>query len=193
MPFSLRKIVSTVGKAAIKSGALSLVPGGGVLGFAAKSASSLLANRRPGASTAGGVASFAGGLGSAASAEAAGLPMVIGGGAIAIRAILARIAAYIGQKITSRQVVNVLKYMGVTAAATALGVGVEDLLKVWLFHTQRRRRGRGISARDIRGTKRTLRKLEGLACAFTSTSGALRPYARRGKHKAGCTCAVCAR
>lgn len=59
-----------------------------------------------------------------------------------------------------RRLFRIARIVGIEAAATALGIGVADALGLIGEQIGRpRRRGRGISARDLRTTRRTTRRL----------------------------------
>lgn len=59
--------------------------------------------------------------------------------------------------ITTARIMELVRTFGPVAAAGALGIGLDMLAQI--ITRRKRRRGRGISARDIRRTKSTLRKV----------------------------------
>lgn len=182
MPFNLKKFGRGLGKVALGvagSGALSFLPGGGLITAAA----GLTRLGRRGAALRSSLTS--GGYGPE-TAVASVMPvgtMPAMGMMAAVRAgaslILKKIQMNIGKRISRQQVSQLLRRVGPEAAAIALGISVTELLQ--LEATKPTRRARGISARDIRRTKSTLRKLSHLACAFTDTTAAVRPFAKRRK------------
>jgi hypothetical protein len=65
-----------------------------------------------------------------------------------------------GQFLSARRVMSGAKVLGLAGAASALGVGVDQLAQIVLQEsTRHRRRGRGISASDLRRTRRTVRAI----------------------------------
>jgi hypothetical protein len=73
-----------------------------------------------------------------------------------IRGVMARG----GQFLTAKRVYSGAKVLGLAAASGALGVSVDQLAQVVLEQASRpKRRGRGISGRDLRTTRRTTRTI----------------------------------
>ena len=83
-----------------------------------------------------------------------------------------------GQKLfRNAQVLQLAKQVGIDAAAVALGVTAVDIAQMIAAHVQRRgrrHRTRGISGRDIKCTRRTMRKFHSLSRLFHTTSTARR-------------------
>jgi hypothetical protein len=83
-----------------------------------------------------------------------------------------------GQKLfRNAQVLALAKQVGIDAAAVALGVTAVDVAQMIAAHVQRRgrrHRTRGISGRDIKCTRRTMRKFHSLARLFHTTSTSAR-------------------
>ena len=88
-----------------------------------------------------------------------------------------------GQKLfRNAQVMQLAKQVGIDAAAVALGVTAVDVAQMIAAHVQRRgrrHRTRGISGRDIKCTRRTMRKFHSLAKLF-HTSSTRRSVGQRG-------------
>lgn len=74
----------------------------------------------------------------------------------AVAMILAKIAAFTGRRITRAGAVRLLKNIGIQAGATALGITLFEALT--LQETKVRRR-RGISAANLRTTKRVIKQV----------------------------------
>lgn len=72
----------------------------------------------------------------------------------AIAMLLGRASAAIGKRMSAKSVVALVKSLGLTAAAVALGLSVEETAQIFAAAPKRRRRG--ISARDISTTKRVI-------------------------------------
>jgi hypothetical protein len=73
-----------------------------------------------------------------------------------IRGVMARG----GQFLSAKRVYSGAKVLGLAAASGALGVSIDQLAQVVLEQASRpRRRGRGISGRDLRTTRRTTRTI----------------------------------
>jgi hypothetical protein len=101
-----------------------------------------------------------------------------------IRGVMARG----GQFLTAKRVYSGAKVLGLAAASGALGVSVDQLAQVVLEQASRpRRRGRGISGRDLRTTRRTTRTIirmhEQLA-QLCGQGGFRRGFLRRGVQRA---------
>lgn len=82
------------------------------------------------------------------------LPPVVSGARSFIAMLLGRASAAIGKRMSSKSVVALVKSLGLTAAAVALGLTIEETAQVFAAAPKRRRRG--ISARDIATTKRVI-------------------------------------
>lgn len=85
-------------------------------------------------------------------------PMIMQG----VRSMLPRVMTAIGtlsRGAAARRLLALTKSVGIQAAATALGLSLADALGLLGEHVGRRRRSRGISARDLRTTRRTTRRL----------------------------------
>lgn len=89
-----------------------------------------------------------------------------------------------GRAVSVRKVWDIAKRFGPEVAAAAVGMTVGDLMAVFsssgvILSSSRRRRGRGISSRDIRCTKRVIRftnrMVHDLGCVH-------RPHFRSKKH-----------
>jgi hypothetical protein len=78
-----------------------------------------------------------------------------------------------------------VKSIGLDAAALALGITVANLAMSYASSAPTRRRGRGISAADVRRTCRTLGQVQRIQARLksctTSTSCAPRTYRRKAK------------
>jgi len=74
-----------------------------------------------------------------------------------IRGIVARS----GEFFTSAKVADLAQRFGLEMAAAGLGVGLLEVAQAVFSHhrSRRRRRGRGITARDMKTSRRTIRKL----------------------------------
>lgn len=80
----------------------------------------------------------------------------------AMRSIGPRIATSLGlisRSAAGKRLIRLAKWVGLNAAASALGISIADALGLLGEQLGRRRRARGISARDIRVTRRTTRRL----------------------------------
>lgn len=84
---------------------------------------------------------------------------VISAGAQFVRTFLAVVSAKLGQKVSVARILELVRRVGPVAAAAGLGVGLESLLKFVTLTTKKHRRAKGISARDMKITRRTTRKL----------------------------------
>ncbi len=110
-----------------------------------------------------------------------------------VKAIAAKIFVFIGRRISPRVAWVLVRRIGPAAAAVALGILVSELFEYIISGrggAATVRRGRGISARDFRRTRSTLRKIETLACALGTTQAAAGVFRRRA-HRAGCPCPRC--
>jgi len=98
------------------------------------------------------------------------LPLI--GGAVSaaagvIRSAAGRIVGVMlatGKRISTPAAVSLARTMGIQAAATALGIGAVELAEMIFQEEQRkmRRRSAGVTAAQMRTTRRTMRKVEGL-------------------------------
>ena len=96
-----------------------------------------------------------------------GAATAMAGGALAVSrtalvAIKARVAGVLGKNLSIRRIVAIIKRLGPTVAATALGLSAVEI--AMLLAASPTRRARGISASNIRTTKRTIKKIIGVAC-----------------------------
>ena len=82
------------------------------------------------------------------------VPFAVAGVRGLIAGLLGRASAAIGKRMTRQSVVALINSLGLTAAAAALGLSVEEAAQIFASTPKRRRRG--ISARDIRTTKRVV-------------------------------------
>lgn len=65
-----------------------------------------------------------------------------------------------GMRVSRKAAVQLAKSMGITAAATALGIGAADLAEMVLQDAGKRGRGRGVTGAQLRITRRTMRTVE---------------------------------
>src|SRR5260370_42008676 len=125
-------------------------------------------------------------------AEAGGGPRAIGaGGALAVRAILIRVKSRLGYGITVRGIVDLVRRFGPGVVLTFLGIGIEELMLLWVHHERggRRRRHRGISGRDITRAQRTIRRMSSFMCRVQevcAAPGVARAFPRRRALARGC-------
>lgn len=81
-----------------------------------------------------------------------------------VRSVTGKIIAFVtgaGLRVTRKKAVQLAKEYGPTAAAAALGVTAADIMEAIITETQtKRRRRRGITARDLTTTKRTMNTLK---------------------------------
>ena len=116
-------------------------------------------------------------LGGAASVG--GRILGLGGGVVAagvgvIRSVGGRILGVMlpsGQRVGRKAVVALAKQMGVTAAATALGIGAVELAEMVMSEQRGKGRRKGISAANLRTTKRTMRQVMGMHRQITQACG----------------------
>lgn len=58
------------------------------------------------------------------------------------------------------KIMAMIRFMGITAASAAMGLAVSDLAEIWFAHHNKRgRRGGGITASQLRVTRRTVGKI----------------------------------
>ena len=119
----------------------------------------------------------------------AGLRVPLAGvGALALSArgliqnLLRRASENIGKRITRKNAISLIKRVGIDAAALALGLTVLEMAQI--VASEPSRRMRGISGGDIKRTRRTLRKINNLACT-------LREFCGSGRTSIGRKKAVC--
>jgi len=98
-------------------------------------------------------------------ARAAGAGALITGGAAGnlVLSSTGRILSVItasGARIGRKRAVSIAKFLGLNAAAAALGIGVVELAQMTVDETGRPRRRRGITARDFATTRRTMTKIK---------------------------------
>lgn len=84
----------------------------------------------------------------------------IGRGAAALG--LRGAAGAVGRRMTRANAVRLARMVGPHAAAAALGIGVVELAQMMVGDAARRRRGRGITAAQMKTTRRTIRAVERL-------------------------------
>lgn len=77
--------------------------------------------------------------------------------------------------ITRKKAVALAKTMGVQAAAAALGIGAVQLADMVIADQQKRRRGAGISASNMRTTTKTLRKFHTMQRRIKDVCGDVMP------------------
>lgn len=80
-----------------------------------------------------------------------------------IRSVGGRILGVVlpsGMRVGPKAAIQLAKSMGITAAATALGIGAADLAEMVLQHAGKHRRGRGVTGAQLRTTRRTMRTVE---------------------------------
>lgn len=80
-----------------------------------------------------------------------------------------------GKVVSRKNAVALAKRIGLDAAAVALGISATEMAGAIADESARRRRGRGITGRDLSTVRRTARKLNSAACALASIP---RPAAR---------------
>ena len=151
---------------------------GGVVGGAIGSRSSQVSPAAFGPSIAGPSVSLPG----ATPVAGALVPGAMGAARALIRALLARAGATLGRRVSHRTVRDLVKQVGIAAAAAALGLTAVEIAQILAAEPKRRRRG--ITARDITTTKRVLRRT---ASIQHDLSTFVRPHRRvtaRGPHHA---------
>lgn len=80
-----------------------------------------------------------------------------------------------GKVVTRKNAVALARRIGLESAAVALGISAVEMASAIAEESTRRRRGRGITGRDLAVVRRTARKLNSAACAL---AGIPRPAAR---------------
>lgn len=73
-----------------------------------------------------------------------------------------------GKIVTRKNAVALARRIGLESAAVALGISAVEMAGAIAEESTRRRRGRGITGRDIAVVRRTARKLNSAACALAS-------------------------
>lgn len=102
------------------------------------------------------------------------------GAVVSMRVLIgAKIRSAIGKSVSPRGAIQLIKRVGLEAAAVALGITAVELAQYTLEAPTRRRRG--ISAADIRRTKSTLRKIGSIACQVKEVVGTGATFGRRRK------------
>lgn len=94
-----------------------------------------------------------------------------------ISALLSLAGAKIGRRITRSNAVGLVKRIGLEAAAIALGLSIAEMATV--VASAPTRRARGISASDVKRTKRTLRKINSIACQLKDVVGSRSTFGRK--------------
>ena len=94
-----------------------------------------------------------------------------------IAALLARATSAIGKRMSARSVRALINSLGLTAAAAALGLSIEEAAQI--FAAAPRRRRRGITARDISTTKRVIGVTHRIQHELSHLA---RPVRRRAPH-----------
>lgn len=138
--------------------------------------------------------------------QTAQVPAMVGGGGLArigqgalgmarqaARAVSARIAAYVGRRVSPQQAMALVRRVGPEAAAAALGISTVELAQ-WLMQSGslRARRRRGITGRQIANARSTIRRMTGfMARVQEACSPAMRGRSRRRGHRSGCACVAC--
>lgn len=99
----------------------------------------------------------------------AAFPMIGAMGGAALRTLPAIGGAVMGAgravvaAATKKNAVKLAKVLGVQGAATALGIGAIELAQWVIDDAKRKGRGRGVTAAQLRTTRRTMRKVMGMA------------------------------
>lgn len=97
-----------------------------------------------------------------------------------IATLLGRASAAIGKRMSARTVRALINQLGLTAAAVALGLSVEEAAQI--FAAAPRRRRRGITARDISTTKRVIGVTHRIQHELSHLAGPVRRAPRRHHH-----------
>lgn len=109
------------------------------------------------------------GLGAAAGAAArgaTGLARMAGNVVLSAAGRIRGLVTSTGQFIATKRAARITRFLGLQAAAAALGVSAVELAQTVLQDAGKvRRRGRGISGADVRRTVRTMKKLQRLNAA----------------------------
>lgn len=113
-----------------------------------------------------------------------GMGGVVAGAGVAfgiVRSAAGRILRVIlpsGVKVSAEAAKKLINAVGFTAAAGALGIGVQELAE-WMLQGERKRRGKGVSAANIRTTRRTMRTVMGLHRQLVAACSSARVPNRR--------------
>jgi len=109
----------------------------------------------------GGVRAGAAGPGRIAGGVIGNAGRVIGNLVYSLSGRIRGIVARSGEFFTSAKVADLAQRFGLEMAAAGLGVGLLEVAQSVFSHhrSRRRRRGRGITARDMKTSRRTIRKL----------------------------------
>jgi len=119
-------------------------------------------------------APYAARLGAAAGALL-GIARTVGG---KIKGVWLAVAGGAGQKFISRKkAVALAKRVGLDAAALALGISAVEMSEMILDDASAGRRGKGITARNIRTTKRVIGQVQRIHCQLGLRRGAPRARA----------------
>lgn len=92
-----------------------------------------------------------------------------------------------GRFISSKKGAALAKRVGIDAAAAALGISAVEMAEMVLASQEGRRRGRGLSARDMRIAKRTIRTIDRLHDEIVRACRGTMP-ARRAPARAAAAC-----
>lgn len=98
-------------------------------------------------------------LGGAASAAG----RIIGAGVGVVRSVAGRVTGFIlanGRRVSVKDAASLAAQVGIVAAASTLGASPEEVAEAVLQSMKHRGRGRGITAAQLRTTRRTIGKLE---------------------------------
>jgi len=97
------------------------------------------------------------------------------GGAVSVVAgILSQIRENTGQRVTRQKVVDAVKHCGIQLAAETFGISETEICQVVI--SRPKRRGRGISAADLRRTRSTIRKVHNIQHDLKRLSPAARRH-----------------
>jgi len=88
-------------------------------------------------------------------------PPTAGGAAFYRRTLLHRMSMRIGHRVSLRDIVRLVRQLGISATAAGLGESETDIGGLFFFAVTRHRRRRGISARDISRARSTIRRMTG--------------------------------
>jgi hypothetical protein len=107
--------------------------------------------------------------------------------------VAARVAAFVGKRVTPQQAMALVRRVGPEAAAAALGLSAVELAQ-WLMQSNalRGRRRRGVTGRQIASARSTIRRVTGFMHLVQSACGPA-SRGRMRRHRAGCACVVCRR
>jgi len=88
-------------------------------------------------------------------------PPTASGAAFYRRTLLHRVSMRIGHRVSLRDIVRLVRQLGISATAAGLGESETDIGGLFFFAVTRHRRRRGISARDISRARSTIRRMTG--------------------------------